>query len=173
VLSGITTVRYTMIATVLHPTTPTGNDPVDPSETGTWQEKQDPITGEIIRVWVPSTDNPDTPDVNEAVAGDIPCMARGIVDGGIRAAATTETFGDTYRNIDIVHMWFPPNYRLTKRDRITNIRTKSGVILWRDEEYEDTTDIKATVFNVNGVIPQFDPFNRLVSNFALLERAEV
>lgn len=171
-LRTITGARYSMRATIIRPTGPT-SDPVDPNATGTWVERQDPDTGEIIRVWEPVVvDNPDTPE-NDINVTEIWCMARGIVDGGIRAAATTESFDDIYRNVDIINLWVPKKYRITKADRVTNIRSKDGLILWRDEELEGTNDVRATVFNVNGVIPVFDPFNRHLDNFCLLERAEV
>ena len=172
--------RYTMRATILRAST-ANSEPVDLTSDGSWVEKQDPITGEIVTVWepapeTPTSDNPnDSPDLNSDVRVDeIWCWARGIVDGGVRAAATTEDFDDIYRNVDIINMWVPRNYRISKRDRVTNIRTPDGHILWRDEEHEDSTDpLRATVFNVNGVIPVLDPFNRHIDNFCLLERAEV
>jgi len=114
-------------------------------------------------------------------------LARGIVDGGIRVAGTTERFGDTYENIDFVKLWVPGHVRLTKRDRVTNIKDPSGHIRWRDEEYEQAdpnkplnlsdpttynAQLRATVFNVNGVTPLFDADNYLVEWFVLLERAE-
>lgn len=167
-LRSITSARYTMRATLIRPT---GNIQTDPDTGGTWVEEQDPDTGEIIRIWKPVADNPSTPDTNESNTLEIVCMARGIVDGGIRAAATTESFDDIYRNVDIINMWIPKKYRVTKRDRITNIRSKDGTFLWRDEEDEIDTP-KATVFNVNGIIPVFDPFNKHIDNFCLLERAE-
>lgn len=175
-LRGITTARYTMRATIIRPSAP-NDGPVNPNTVGGWTEKQDPDTGEIVRVWEPvavdfSGDDPNLPNPTAKV-DEIWCMARGIVDGGIRAAATTESFDDIYRNVDIINIWVPKRYRITKRDRVTNIRSKDGTILWRDEELEGPGNIKATVFNVNGVIPVLDPFNRHLDNFCLLERVEV
>jgi hypothetical protein len=174
-LNGITTHRFSMLATVLKQ----GEhipDPIDPSAYGEWVNEQDPLTGEIVRVWVPFPDDPDTPEVDEGVKfGQIKCLARGIVDGGIRVAGTTERFGDTYENIDFVKLWTPPKVMLTKRDRVTNIRNCKGQIFWVDEEFDDhdpDTPPKATVFNVNGVTPLFDAFNKHVENFVLLERVD-
>lgn len=174
-LRGVTTARYTMRATILRPTDPNATDPVDPNVAGHWVDKQDPLTGEVVRVWEPiPVDDPVTPSDESVSVSEIWCMARGIVDGGIRAAATTEDFDDIYRNVDIINIWVPKKYRLTKADRVTNIRSRDGSILWRDEELESpTTPFRATVFNVNGVIPVLDPFNRHIDNFCLLERAEV
>lgn len=168
----ITGQRFTMKASVLKQGQEVYN-PVDPSNYGDYVEVQDPLTGEIVRVWQPYPDMPDTPDVDESVKYlSIPCLARGIVDGGIRVAGTTERFGDTYDNIDYVKMWTPAHIRLTKRDRITDIRGVGGTY-WLDEEFERPgIPPKATIFNINGVTPLFDAFNRHIENFILLERAD-
>lgn len=167
----LTAARFTMSATVLHrgDAAPTPN----PDEYGEWVDSQDPLTGEIVKVWVPATpDNPSTPPDESITVDTFACLARGIVDGGIRVAGTTERFGDSYENIDFVKMWTPSRVLISKRDRITNIKDSTGHIRWIDEESSvDAT--RATVFNVNGVTPLFDAFNRHVENFVLLERAEV
>lgn len=160
----LTGARFTMNAEVLRQEFE-NSDNDSPAE-GTWTNYQDPITGAILRKWVPGT-----PEVGSTPATDfrtIPCLARGIVDGGIRVAGTTERFSDTYENIDYVKMWVPSNVKLSKRDRITNIRNKkNGVVVWADEE----GDGGPTVFNVNGVTPLFDAFNKHTESFVLLERA--
>jgi hypothetical protein len=161
-----------MNAEILRQVDVTGEDPVtgnNSTTSGTWVGSQDPITGAILNEWRPEVipDNPDTP-YTETVS-TINCLARGIVDGGIRVAGTTERFGDTYENIDYVKLWTPTSVRLSKRDQVTNIRDKrNGTIIWLDEEYEDGD--RPTIFNVNGVTPLFDAFNRHVENFVLLEK---
>lgn len=64
-------------------------DPTDSHEfeNGSYVYQQDPDTGAFIRVWV------EDPDITDTVLPDdlrIPCIARGVVDGGIRVAGTTE-----------------------------------------------------------------------------------
>lgn len=172
----LTGARFTMNAEVLRWSGITSGGTEEVTQ-GTWETYQDPITGEVLNRWVPGseTDNPATP-VDETVEPfTIDCVARGIVDGGIRVAGTTERFGDTYENIDHVKLWTPPSVRLSKRDRITNIRAKkNGQVVWQDEEYgiTESGDFRPTIFNVNGVTPLFDAFNNHVENFVLLERAE-
>lgn len=175
----LTGARFTMSATLLHQNDPYAPGGIDVEDYGTWVESQDPLTGEIVRVWKPYEDTPDTPDVDESVTfGNINCIARGIVDGGIRVAGTTERFGDTYENIDYVKMWVPPHVRISKRDRVTNIRDATGHIRWVDEEFIDPREVSnpelyATVFNVNGVTPLFNAFNQATEQFVLLERASI
>lgn len=171
----LTGTRFSMRATLLHQGE-YAPDPIDVGEYGEYVNSQDPVTGEIIKVWEPfPPDNPSTPE-NEVIINSIPCIARGIVDGGIRVAGTTERFGDTYENIDFVKIWVPPHVEISKRDRVTNIMTPDGRIRWTDEEFDDPSDLtppKATLFNVNGVTPTFDAYNKIVEKFVLLERAEV
>lgn len=145
-------------------------DPIDIDKYGQWVRNQDPLTNEIVRIWVPYP-TPIDPDIPDITAGTIDCLVRGIVDGGVQVSGTTERFGDTYQNLEYIKMWTPPKVNLTKNDRVTNIRNRAGQIMWLDEEFEGVP--KATVFNVNGVTPLFDPFNRHIENFVLLERAEV
>lgn len=174
----LTGTRFNMSATILHqndPYVPEGD--IDLDIYGEWVKSQDPLTGDIVRVWKPYEDDVDTPEIDESVTfGNIRCVARGIVDGGIRVAGTTERFGDTYENIDYVKMWVPANIIISKRDRVTNIKDAIGRIRWLDEEFVDprTAEVpKATVFNVNGVTPLFNAFNVMTEQFILLERATV
>lgn len=178
----LTSARFNMTADVLR----AGIDapPVeeeDNGQYGEWVEQQDPLTHEIIMVWVPAGqvtpgDNPDTPGTETQYRQQlsVPCLARGIVEGGIRVAGTTERFGNEYENIDYTRLWFPASVIITKRDRITNIRDSRGKVIWVDEETNPTgTSWRSTVFNVEGVTPIPDPFGRHVENQALLARAEV
>lgn len=163
----LTGARFTMVAEVLRWEGVTSGGPtaVTPGE---WATHQDPITGEILNNWVPGTpDNSQTPSVDESTSvRTIDCLARGIVDGGIRVAGSTERFGDTYENIEFAKLWVPQNVKLFKNDRITNIRAKrGGDVIWTE------ADGSPVIFNVNGISPLFDAFNRPVEKFILLERA--
>lgn len=167
----ITSARFNMKADILRQSSGEST----PTADGHWEDSQDPITGEIIRVWVPVGDDPGTPDNEGVNASTFACMARGIIDGGIRVAGTTERWGETYVDIDYCRIEFPSRIVITKRDRITNIRNRQGHILWLEEELGADSEgvYKATVFNVLGVTPVVDPFGRHTSNVALLERANI
>jgi hypothetical protein len=160
----LTGARFTMKADVLRPDFETSDD--DSPVEGDFESYQDPITGAILRRWVPGTEEDPITGTPASSLRTIDCLARGIVDGGIRVAGTTERFGDTYENIDFVKLWVPAKIKLSKRDRITNIR-KGTTVMWKDEE----GDGAATVFNVNGVTPLFDAFNKHTEDFVLLEKA--
>ena len=157
--------KFSMTATVLSqgPTAPT-----TPVTEGQWVNKQDPDTGEIIRVWEEidvDTEEPGTQALR------IVCMVRGVIDGGIRVAGTTERYTPkgVYDNVDYAKMNFPADVVLTKRDRITDVRNSQGVTVWKEEEFDN----RGTVFEVLGVTPILDPFGTHVENLALLKRAEV
>ena len=181
-LKCLTAGRMTMNATLLHQNNQTGTvvGDINLDHYGDYVNQQDALTGEIVRVWQEHNDVFPGPDGQPGGGDDItithtiPCIARGIVDGGIRVAGTTERFGDMYENIDYVKMWVPPNVRISKRDRVTNIRDPRGRIVWRDEEFGDGPlgqPPQATVFDVNGVTPLFDALNRHVESFVLLQRS--
>ena len=166
----MTSAKYTMLADVLRQA-PTSDD--EEPMVGEWQTVQDPLSGEIVRVWVAAADdNPDTPTI-EALT--IPCEVRGIIEGGIRVAGTTERFGEEYENVDFIRMKFSTAYILSKRDRVTRIRDKrTGAVIWKEEELGiDGVDFRATVFDVLGVTPIIDALGNYSENRALLERAQL
>lgn len=166
-MRSITNAKYHMVCDVAKPQGATDANP-----DGTWEMRSDPETGDIIRIWVPATeDNPATVPDEGAGYKDMPCVIRGVIDGGIRVAGTTQRFSEIYENIDWVRIWFPPQYHVTKRDRITNIRDlKTGKVMWIEEEVDGNP---ATTFSVKGITPTQGPFGRHVENVGLLERTEV
>lgn len=179
----LTAGRMTMTATLLHQNNQNGSvvGDIDLDEYGEWVRSQDPLTHEIVRVWQPTV-TPVSAGIDGlfgtsddiTITDTIPCIARGIVDGGIRVAGTTERFGDSYENIDFVKMWIPSTIRISKRDRVTNIRDPRGNIQWADEEFAELNEVpRATVFDVNGVTPLFNAFNRHTESFVLLQRSSV
>lgn len=160
--------KFTMNAEVLHQSPNIDGGVIAPTEpVGSWSVYQDPITGEILNDWIPGVpDNPSTPQNEELVPHTIECLARGIISSGVGNAGSTEIFGEVYQNVDVVRLWVPTKYNLTKGDRITNIRDKKGgKVLWKEE------DGTATVFNIDGVTPVLDPFNRHIENFMIIRRA--
>lgn len=160
----LTSARFNMKADILRQGVLVDPNPSD-AEPGEWVVVQDPDSGEIERKWQPNTDpDPETPG-NEDLE-TFSCMARGILEGGIRVSGTTERLSELYEAVDYVKIWFSPRVKISRRDRITNIRNSKGII-WMEEETG-----KPTVFNVTGVIPIVDPWGKHIESTALLERAE-
>lgn len=166
----LTSARFNMTATVLTQEKIVA-DEVNEDGTivvGHWETKQDPETGEIIRVWVVEDTDPVTPGTQEK---KVKCIVRGILDGGIRVAGTTERYTPQgiLESVDYVKMQFPASVTITKRDRITNVANRNGIIIWREEESNNAP----TIFDVLGVTPITDPFGNLIEWTALLHRSEV
>lgn len=165
----ITSARFNMTATVLTQGTLVVDDTSeDGTVIGHWENKQDPETGEIIRVWVVEDADPVAPGVQ---AKTVKCIVRGILDGGIRVAGTTERYTPQglIESVDYVKMQFPASVVITKRDRVTNVTNRKGIIVWREEEANNAP----TIFDVQGVTPVLDPFGNLIEWSALLQRSEV
>lgn len=154
--------RFNMRATILRQV---GAD-VDGSQ-GHWETITDPISGAIERVWIVDSDNNPGNGVQKIVVN---CMARGITNGGIRVAGTTQRYSNLYENIDWVVMTIPKSVIITKRDRVTEISNSTGEIIWTEEELEGNP---ATIFLAMGSTPVIDPFGNHIENTCLLQRAEV
>lgn len=161
-MSCLLSSRFNMRAKVLRQV---GTNPQE-NPGGHWETQQDPETGDIIRVWVDDEDA-DTPG-NQALI--IKCIVRGVTNGGIRVAGTTQRYSEVYENVDWATLVFPKNVILSKRDRITDVSNARGDIIWKEEEIEGAP---STVFLVMGVTPVVDPFGNHIENTALIQRAQV
>lgn len=161
-MSCLLSSRFNMRATVLRQV---GTNPQQ-NPGGHWETQQDPDSGAIKRVWVADEDA-DTPGAQTLV---INCIVRGVTNGGIRVAGTTQRYSEVYENIDWATLVFGRNVTLSKRDRITNVSNAKGDIIWKEEEIEGAP---ATVFIVMGVTPVIDPFGNHIENTALIQRAQV
>jgi len=151
---------------------------VDISQQGKHITVQNPRTGQLERKWVPLVETDESTD--ESTVFSIPCTFQGILDGGIRVAGTTERFDKSYDNVDFAKMVIPEYHKgkrivLSKRDRITNVRSrKTGKIIWVEEELDSKDDVyPATVFDVLGVTPVRLPLTDAVEYHVLLARVDL
>ncbi len=168
-MSCFTSAKYDCTAVILKP----GGSP-DTTESGHWEEIEDPITGSIERIWIQDVD-PSTPGIQKIT---IDCVARGFIDTGIRILGTEQDIGMLYKKTDLIKIQFPAAVHLTDKDRITEVRSKrTGALIWREEEMEQLADgawIEVpTTFSVKGVTPIISPLIGHTENFAILERSEV
>jgi hypothetical protein len=98
----------------------------------------------------------------------IKCRAVPYINTGLKSAAINERFDKNYEDIEFIRL--KSTEQLNKRQRITNIRTESGEVLWADD---DSTN-KPTIFNVDGSSPAPNFFTGEASEYAArLSRAEV
>jgi hypothetical protein len=170
-LSGcILSTQYNMTATVLRQYV--DDDNTTPSTGGYYETIQDPVTGNIERVWMESD-----PDAVAPSTIEIPCVVRAFISQTATGAGTVERFATEYENFDRARMKYPAGYLLTRRDRVTNIRnTITGEVIWVEEEQAEldgsSYQVPATIFEIVGVSPIIDPFGSHLENVALLQRAE-
>lgn len=115
------------------------------------QTKTQNESGEIVRNW-------------STKESDVPCIARGIAGGGIRVVGSIERWSSVYDDVEYVKIQC--NYNLSKRDRITNIRTNQGTLAWEDDNI-------GTTFDIIGASPVMDPFGRLVEYDILATKADI
>jgi hypothetical protein len=147
-------------------------DVTEVAEAGHWVMTQDPISNEILKTWEPLGPAAPLPGQSWEVTTDrfdIECYARGFPEVGFRSSANNESFLDgKYLPMEMIQMTYPAKYVLNRRQLITNIRGPEGKILWMEEETG-----QATVFEVQGTTPTFDPFGRHIDNLAVLKRSTV
>ena len=113
------------------------------------------------------------PETNETrrswnVVKTIKCRAVPYINTGLKSAAINERFDKTYENVEFIRL--KSTEQLNKRQRITNIRTVNGEVLWADD---DSTNMP-TIFNVDGCSPAPNFFTGEASEYsARLSRADV
>ena len=153
----LTSSRFTQEATLLHQgeETPEGH----------WEDRQDPDSGAIIRVWV--TDDPNID--NEYGTETFSCMARGFVSGGVNGNGAVESWSNNgeYTNMNVLRLNFPASVQLSQRDRVTNITDRRG-----NAVYVEDDGVTPTIYDVQAVTPVLDAFGMLIEKTALLSRSE-
>lgn len=153
----LSSAKLSMLVDVIKPS----SAPAEGDATGHWEWVQDPDSGAMVQVWV--TDNPDTPEVEGNVLTGVRCLARAT---GIRP----EQFNAEYLNEEWVKLTVAANTNVTLRDKLTNIRTLKGQVIWTEEESDGNSPTKFDVFRVSPVI---DGFGSVVEKAVLAKRAEV
>lgn len=162
-----------MVATVLNDYAPAASTDLETQVAGGhWETYQDEETLAIRQRWVEDTVVPPLPGSTYVVNTnrfDIECYARGFNEVGFRSTANTEFFVDgRYQPFEAIQLMFPARYVLNRKQYVTNIRGRNKQILWIEEETG-----QPTVFEVQGVTPNFDPFGRHLDNLAVIKRAAI
>lgn len=118
------------------------------------KNEQDPATGAVIRKWVYSK--------------KITCHIDIISSPGARTPDNEKIFGDKYQEIEQVRM--KTKDKLSKRFRITNIKNRSGELLFIEQ---DKVDSPPTIFEVKSYHPRLDPFGNILYYETNLDRTQV
>ncbi|AVD99230.1 hypothetical protein SEA_BILLNYE_28 [Streptomyces phage BillNye] len=153
----LSSAKLSMLVDVIKPS----SAPTEGDTTGHWEYVQDPDSGAMVQVWV--TDNPDTPGTEGHVLKGVRCLARST---GMRP----EVWNAEYLNEEWVKLTVAANANITLRDKLTNIRTFKGQLIWTEEESDGNPATKFDVFRVSPVI---DGFGNVVEKAVLAKRAEV
>lgn len=116
------------------------------------------------------TQNPKSKAISKVWTKDhsITCYAFGVLTDAVSDDASGKTFRFRYEENQYIKMH--TGERLSKRQRITNIRDASGNLIWVED---DLPGSPATVFEVQGTTVRHDPFQNFVDYEVLLKRVEV
>lgn len=142
---------------------PGGDQPVQ--NNGHYEYIQDPHSGAFIRTWIPDTDNPDTPNVDES---SFKCMVRaGMTTGIVNNGAGDVFTGTKFKSEMTVRITYGINEPITNRDKITNIADNKGRVIFTEDNGNPT------IFDVESITPVQDAFSMLVEYTAILTKSEV
>jgi hypothetical protein len=132
---------------------------------GEWVFAQDADSGAISREWV--ADDPSTDNIEGNSITNVKCIAKSALGSSLRSA---EQFDAKYLDNDWIKISVSAMTNITMRDKVTNIRTFSGSVIWSEEE---STGNLPTVFDVMRVSPVIDAFGNVVEKSVIAMRAEV
>jgi hypothetical protein len=118
------------------------------------EEVQDPDTGAIKRYW--------------SYYKTLPCHAKGVVGNSTTSrSGDNQIFNNRYTNEQTVVV--RTIERLTIREKITNIKSADGTLIWVELDYPENT---STVYEVMGSTPLTDPFGNVIAYNSTLKRSE-
>jgi hypothetical protein len=98
----------------------------------------------------------------------VPCYAKGVISNTATArSGDRQMIGNKYENTQIIEV--RTNEKLSIRDKITNVRTDHGEVIWSELDFPNDTP---TVFEVIGATPMTDPFGDILAWNATLKRSD-
>lgn len=98
----------------------------------------------------------------------VPCYAKGIISNSSTSrSGDRQTMGTRYETSQVIEV--RTSEKLSFREKITNIATERGEVIWTELNYPSNTP---TVFEVVGTTPMTDPFGNVVAWSSTLKRSE-
>ena len=98
----------------------------------------------------------------------VPCYAKGIItNSATTRSGDKQVFSNKYTNDQVLQI--RTSTKLTFREKITNIRTLDGTIIWEEADFPNNTP---TVFEVMGVTPMTEPLGGIVGYNTTVKRSE-
>lgn len=120
------------------------------------KSKQDVNTGQFVATW-------------DTVEKNVPCYANSIKTDAVSDDSSGKDFKlNNYDEFEFIKI--KTRLPLTKRDRITNIRTSEGELIWADRERDLALP---QVFQVQGIIVEKDPFGSIRQYKILAQRVKM
>lgn len=118
-------------------------------------DTQDESTGAMKKEW----------QFNRTLA----CHAKGVISNSAssRSGGDKQVFSNKYINDQILQI--RTSTKLTFREKITNIRSADGTIIWEEVNFPNNTP---TVFEVMGVTPMTEPLGGIVGYNTTVKRSE-
>lgn len=87
------------------------------------------------------------------------CYAKGVISNTATArSGDRQTIGNRYENTQIIEI--RTTEKLSMRDKIFNIRTEHGEVIWSELDFPNDTP---TVFEIIGSTPMTDPFGDILA----------
>lgn len=158
-MTCLTSAKYSMLVDIIKPQdSPT-------TVGGHWAYQQNPDSGAIIREWV--MDDLTTLGVEGKELKNVKCFAKSALGPSLR---NIEVFGEEYNNNDWISVSVSFLTNVTLRDKITNIRTLKGVVIWSEIESDGSP---ATVFDIYQITPLIDGFGTPIEKIIIAKRSGV
>ena len=98
---------------------------------------------------------------------NIPCHAKGIISKTGSRSGDNQSFGNRY--IDEQTIEVRTSEKITVREKITNICSSDGDIIWEEVNFPTNTP---TVFEVISTTPLTDPFGKILGYNSSMKRSE-
>lgn len=118
------------------------------------QDSQDPDTGAIKKEW--------------NFYKTIPCYAKGIISNTASSrSGDRQIMSNKYQDVQYIEV--RTNEKISIREKITNISTEHGEVIWTELNFPTNTP---TVFEVIGTTPMTDPFGDVLAWNSTLKRSE-
>ena len=108
------------------------------------ENKQDPSTGAIMKAWI----------FHKTITCHVDVISH---TGGTAGKDNTKTFSDTY--VEEERYLLKTQERLSKRYRISNIRNRTGSVLFTEI---DRIENPPTIFEIEAHHPRFDPLGNVL-----------
>ena len=98
----------------------------------------------------------------------VPCSAKGVISNSISTRSSDRQVIDTrYQNEQFIQV--RTSEKLNMRNKLTNVRTKNGTVIWSEINYPTETP---TVFEIVGITPVTDPFGEIIAYNTMAKRSE-